>query len=86
VLVVYIFVACSTLAVAYFIFSDPEIMVCDLRTCRVLRFGVNGDNCINTLNHELNPICYLLALLGDHHFLNVSRIRLKLLTFRLLMS
>ena len=40
---------------------------------------------INPLNPELNPICYLLALLGAHHFLNVSRIRVKLLTFRLLM-
>jgi len=28
----------------------------------------------------------LLALLGAHHFLYVSRIRVKLLTFRLLMS
>jgi len=42
--------------------------------------------CINPLNPELNPICYLLALLGAHHFLHVSRIRVKLLTFRLLMS
>jgi len=41
---------------------------------------------INPLNPELNPICYLLALLGAHHFLHVSRIRVKLLTFRLLMS
>ena len=41
---------------------------------------------INTLNAELNPICYLLALLGAHHFLHVSRIRVKSLTLRLLMS
>ena len=41
---------------------------------------------VNTLNPELNPICYLLALLGAHHFLHVSRIRVKSLTFRLLMS
>jgi len=40
----------------------------------------------NSLNPELNPICYLLALLGAHHFLHVSRIRVKLLAFRLLMS
>jgi len=40
----------------------------------------------NPLNPELNPICFLLALLGAHHFLHVSRIRVKLLTFRLLMS
>ena len=41
---------------------------------------------VNPLNPELNPICYLLALLGAHHFLHVSKIRVKLLTFRLLMS
>ena len=40
----------------------------------------------NPLNAELNSICYLLALLGAHHFLYVSRIRVKSLTLRLLMS
>ena len=40
----------------------------------------------NPLIPELNPICYLLALLGAHHILHISRIRVKLLTFRLLMS
>ena len=40
---------------------------------------------INPLNAELNPICYLLALLA-HHFRHVSRIRVKSLTLRLLMS
>ena len=39
---------------------------------------------VNPLNAELNPICYLLALLGAHHFLHVSRIRVKSLTLRLL--
>ena len=41
---------------------------------------------LNPLNPELNPICYLLALVGAHHFLHFSRIRVKVLTFRLLMS
>ena len=41
---------------------------------------------LNPLNPELNPICYLLALIGAHHFLHVSRIRVKLLTLRRLMS
>ena len=41
---------------------------------------------INPLKAELNPICYLLALLGAHHLLHVSRIRVKSLTFRRLMS
>ena len=40
---------------------------------------------INPLKRELNPICYLLALLA-HHFLHVSRVRVKSLTFRRLMS
>ena len=41
---------------------------------------------VNPLNPELNPICYLLALLGTHHFLHVSRIRVKSLKLRWLMS
>ena len=41
---------------------------------------------LNPLKAELNPICYLLALLGAHHFLHVSRIRVKSLTLRQLMS
>jgi len=41
---------------------------------------------INPLNPELDPICYWLALLGAHYFLHVKRIRVKSLTFRLLMS
>jgi hypothetical protein len=32
----------------------------------------------NPLNSELNPICHLPALLGVHHILHVSRIRVKL--------
>ena len=40
----------------------------------------------NPLNPELNLICYLLALLGAHYFLHFSRIRVKSLNFRLLMS
>jgi len=40
----------------------------------------------NPLNPELNPICYLLALLGAHHFLHVSRTSVKLLTFTYLLT
>jgi hypothetical protein len=32
---------------------------------------------IKPLKAELNPICHLLALLGAHHILHVSRIRVK---------
>jgi len=31
----------------------------------------------NPLNAELNPTCHLLALLGAHHILHVSRLRFK---------
>ena len=41
---------------------------------------------LNLLNAELNPICYLLALLGAHNILHVCRIRVKSLILRLLMS
>ena len=33
---------------------------------------------INPLNAELNPICHLLALLGAHHILHISRIRVNI--------
>jgi len=32
---------------------------------------------INSLNAELNPICHLLALLGAHPILHISRISVK---------
>jgi hypothetical protein len=39
-----------------------------------LRISVMG---LNPLNAELNPLCYLLPLLGAHHILHVSRIRVN---------
>jgi hypothetical protein len=33
---------------------------------------------LNTFNAELNPMCHLLALLGAHHIIHVSRIRVNL--------
>jgi len=41
----------------------------------------NNIHALNPLKPELNPICYLLALLA-HHFLHVSKIRVKSLTLR----
>jgi len=32
---------------------------------------------VNPLNAKLNPICHVLALLGAHHILHVSGIRVK---------
>jgi len=57
---------------------------CD--SCRRLPEPKHHSFLFNPLNAELNPICCLLALLGAHHFLHVSRIRVKSLTLRLLMS
>jgi hypothetical protein len=34
---------------------------------------------LSPLNAGLNPICHLLALLGAHHILHVSRIRVKII-------
>jgi hypothetical protein len=39
--------------------------------------GVKWPGCINPLNAELNPIRHLLALAGAHHFVHVSKIRVK---------
>jgi len=61
-------------------------MTCTKHDCTSGQCIFNWNTSINPLNPELNPICYLLALLGAHHFLHISRIRVKLLTFRLLMS
>jgi len=60
--------------------TDCKKHAAELVTGHEYRHGL-----INPLHRELNPICYLLALLA-HHFLHVSRIRVKPLTFRLLMS
>ena len=63
------------------IFSMHAATRCNIQNCishmlpvSVQRMVVNA---FNPLNAELNPICYLLALLGAHHFLHVSRIRVK---------
>ena len=69
--------------------SAPEPQIDDLVTADIDIIGgvlTEFDGLFNPSNAELNPICYLLALLRAHHFLHVSKIRVKLLTFRLLMS
>jgi len=60
-----------------FIYLSPKILQ-SVRTHSAIVMTVT----INPLKPELNPICYLLALLGHHYFLHVSRIRVKLLTLR----
>jgi len=68
----------------------PEILLTHwgrghLNCLNCLNARYRGFNNFNPLNSELNPICYLLALLA-HHFLHVSRIRVQSLILRLLMS
>jgi hypothetical protein len=31
--------------------------------------------CLNPINAELNPICHLVALVGAHNILHVSRVK-----------
>jgi len=38
---------------------------------------INMKKCTLTPNAKINPICHLLALLGAHHILHVSGIRVK---------
>ena len=38
---------------------------------------LNTRRSVNPLNVELNPVCHLLALLGAHPILHVSRIRVN---------
>ena len=57
----------------------------NIPACTIYQHSLKTNNTLNPLNPDLNPICYLLALLA-HHFLHVSRIMVKSLTLRLLMS
>ena len=61
---------------------------CNLVATRIERFSNFSfkSKYFNPINAELNSICHLLALLGVHNFLHVSRIRFKSLTLRLLIS
>jgi len=40
-------------------------------------FACNYGLYFNPLNDKLNPICHFLSLLGAHHILHVSRIRVN---------
>jgi len=44
---------------------------------RVLDTSAADATFLNPLNAELNPTCQLLALLGAHHILHISRIRVN---------
>ena len=66
--------------------QHPQPLFLPYRNKNSVHINIISYTSINPLNAELNPICHLLALLGFHHFLHVSRIRVKSLTLRLLMS
>ena len=55
-----------------------RIIWSDVTTTRYLKWYYY-DALFNHFKAELNPICHLLALLGAHHFLHVSSIRVNLL-------
>jgi len=59
--------------------SDCKVVTCRAYIVRGLKrtthFHIVFE--VNPSNVELNPICQLLALLGAHHILHVSRIRVK---------
>jgi len=44
---------------------------------RWIKQSLRSAMAINPINTELNPICHLLALLGAHHILHFSRIRVN---------
>ena len=86
---------CSSKDVFAFVQASQKLIFLTLilLTWRIGRAPNNARKCqmgfnlpFNPLNAELNLICYLLALLGAHHLLHVSRVRVKSLTLRLLMS
>ena len=59
---------------ALWVHSDVHSTVC---VCVCARLYARGKTEVNPSNAELNPICQLLALLGAHHILHVSRVRVN---------
>jgi hypothetical protein len=62
-------------------YKKNELFFMRLNEVILLKQGaslVEDTSMINPLNAELNPICFNLALLGAHHILHVSRIRVNI--------
>jgi hypothetical protein len=58
--------------------QNPNFSLCSEKlSLHASCVSLKGFSDINPLNAELNPICQLLALLGAHHILHVSRVRVK---------
>ena len=60
--------------IIFTIHNNPVIIIIYGKLqCLILLFKIP----VNPLNAELNPICYLLALLGAHRIFHVSGLRIK---------
>ena len=56
---------------------DVELVIGKINSHKLSGIDKIPAEVINPLNPELNPICYLLALLGAQHILHVSGIRVN---------
>ena len=63
--------------ISYSSFEACFTLSADVRSQNNRYCCLDNPNEVNPLNAELNPIYHLLALLGAHHILHVSRIRVK---------
>jgi hypothetical protein len=57
----------------------PKKMVVTFSWIVYIKINIKISRCINPLNAELKPICHLLALLGAHHILHISGLRVNCL-------
>ena len=55
-----------------------SLYMCTVHCSTTCVFSPNLILDINPLNNKLNPICHLLALLGAHDILHISRIRVNI--------
>ena len=73
------FVACCIILCRFSLLYSLFVHIVTLARglLRLLLFHFFPSSRFNTLHAELNPICHLLVLLGAHHILHVSRIRVN---------
>ena len=61
-----------------FSFIDPSLILAVLNKLNINYTYSVSVGLFNPLNAKLNPICHLLALVGAHHILHVSRVRVNI--------
>jgi len=61
----------------YFWKIDLLVLFYKNTTMKSILYLLSSVCVLNPLNDELNSICHLLAFLGAHHILHISRIRVK---------